>query len=194
MTKTRWIAALAALATLGACATATPYQAVGDGSRGYSNQKIEANRWQITFSGNSLTDRQTVENYLLYRAAELTLQEGFDHFQIVRRDTEANRKLVSTGMDYYDPFFFDYRFYGRHGRLAGYPYGFWHPYHTGFSSRRYYHDPFWRGTYDFREVVRYEASTEIIMAHGDKPEDPAFFDARDVQANLASQIIRPEPK
>lgn len=196
MTKLRLIAALAALAALGACATATPYQAVGDGTRGYASQKIESNRWQISFSGNSLTSRQTVENYLLYRAAELTLEEGFDHFRVVQRDTEVNRRLVATGMDY-DPYFshfpYDYRFYGRRGRLVGYPYGFWGPRYAGFGGDYAYSDPFWRGSYDYREVVRYEASTEIFMGKGDKPDDPAYFDARDVQLNLGPQVIRPDP-
>ena len=32
-------------------------------------------RWKVSFSGNSLTDRNTVETYLLYRAAELTDQQ-----------------------------------------------------------------------------------------------------------------------
>ncbi|MCR9194047.1 MAG: hypothetical protein NXH88_04895, partial [Hyphomonas sp.] len=72
MSRLRISTALLALAFLGACATATPYQAALEGQKGYANQQIESNRWQISFAGNSLTDRQTVETYLLYRAAELT--------------------------------------------------------------------------------------------------------------------------
>jgi hypothetical protein len=44
-------------------------------SRGYSEQQIENNRFRVQFAGNSLTDRKTVETYLLYRAAELTKAE-----------------------------------------------------------------------------------------------------------------------
>lgn len=196
MTKTRLIAAFAALATLGACATATPYQAAGDNStRGYANQQIENNRWTISFSGNSLTDRQTVETYLLYRAAELTKQQGFDHFRVVQRDTEESRRVVSSGFGY-NPYFSnfacDYRFYGRAGRLRGYPHGFYRARHIGFRSGFGHHDPFWGGSYDYREIVRYEASSEIIMGKGPKPDDPAYFDAGEVQMNLAGRITRPD--
>jgi len=198
MTKTRFIAAFAALAALGACATATPYQAAGDSTRGYANQQIENNRWTISFAGNSLTDRQTVETYLLYRAAELTKQQGFDHFRVVQRDTEANRRVVSSGFGhspYFSNFACDYRFYGRGGRLNGYPRGFYRASHIGFRGGFGHHDPFWGGGYggyDVREIVRYEASAEILMGSGPKPDDPAYFDAGEVQVNLAERIQRPE--
>ena len=55
MPKFKLTGAIAALAVLGACATATPYQAALDGDRGYSEMKIEDNRFQVEFSGNSLT-------------------------------------------------------------------------------------------------------------------------------------------
>jgi len=54
--------------TLVACATATPYQPASKpgGYDGFSQQMIENDRARITFGGNSLTKRETVENYLLY--------------------------------------------------------------------------------------------------------------------------------
>ena len=190
MTKTRILAAVAGLALLGACATATPYQAAIDGQKGYANQQIENNRWQVSFSGNSLPDRKTVETYLLYRAAELTDQQGFDHFRVVTRDTEADRSLVSTGFGY-DPFYSgfacNYRFYGPRGRISA----FRHPASFGYRSRFGYHDPFWGG-YDVREIIRYEASAEIKMGRGAKPDDAAFFSASEVLQNLSPTILRPE--
>lgn len=182
--------ALAGLLVLGACATATPYQAAGDGGRGYVEQQIETNRWTVGFSGNSLTDRKTVETYLLYRAAELTTQEGYQHFRVVKRDTEAESRFVPTGFSYspyYSGFYCDYRFYGLYGR----PY--YHS-HSRFHHRGFY-DPFGYGfgRADYREIVRYEASAEIIMGSGPKPEeDAAYFDAEEVLINLSGQIQRPE--
>jgi len=185
--------AFAALAFLGACATATPYQAANDSSRGYENQQIETNRWQVSFGGNSLTNRETVETYLLYRAAELTRQEGFDHFRVVRRETDEDSRLVATGFSsayspFYSGFYCDYRFYGPRGatfrRSAFGP---------GRLSR--FHDPFGYGfgAPDYREIVRYEATAEIIMGRGEKPEsDPEFFDASQVLQNLEARIVRPE--
>lgn len=177
MRKFALTAAIASLFILGACTTATPYQEATDSQKGYISQKIESDRWQISFAGNSLTDRKTVETYLLYRAAELTDAEGFDHFRVVQRATDASRKFVPSGFGH-DPFYsrfpLSYRFYGRRGRLYG------------------YRDPFWEDPWDYREIVRYEASTEIIMGQGETPDDPSFFNADEVLMNLAGQIIRPD--
>ena len=72
---------------LAACAGApTPYQQA-QGGFGYSEQRIEENRYRVSFAGNSATTRQTVEDYLLYRAAELTVQTGHDWFEVADRNT-----------------------------------------------------------------------------------------------------------
>ncbi|WP_370372644.1 CC0125/CC1285 family lipoprotein [Henriciella pelagia] len=184
MIKT-FIPAIAGVALLGACATATPYQAASPNDRGYSNQRIEQNRFIVSFSGNSLTDRQTVETYLLYRAAELTVQSGYDHFHMVRRATDADTSFVPVGgsyAPYYSHFSPYYRFYGPRERRIGYPH-YW--------DRWGYYDPFWGAPSEYREVTRFEASAEILMGNGPKPDDPAYFDASDVMANLGPTILRP---
>ncbi|MDJ0921986.1 MAG: hypothetical protein QNI84_12735 [Henriciella sp.] len=188
------IAASVAFAALAACATSTPYQAADGGKRGYTNQQIESDRWRVTFNGNSLTDRETVETYLLYRAAELTDQEGYDYFRVVQRETDAERRLVETGFGadpFYSHFYCDYRFYGRAGRLYGYPRGFYGRSRLGYRGH-YYHDPFWGHSYDVREIVRYEAIAEIKLGRGEKPDDAAYFNADEVLMNLAGRIQRPE--
>jgi hypothetical protein len=76
------------VAVLAGCATATPYQPLTKGY-GYAEQKLETDRYRITFSGNSSTDHQTVQNYLLYRAAELTLERGRDYFVVVGSSTHG---------------------------------------------------------------------------------------------------------
>lgn len=179
-------AAVAALAVTAACATATPYQPAAGTDRGFSEMKIEDNRYQVEFAGNSLTDRKTVETYLLFRAAELTKQSGFDHFRVVRRDTDANSRLVPTGASYspfYDNFYLHYRYFGPR---ASYFYNYGRPVRYGF------YDPFWDGPVDYREQTRYVASAEIVMGKGPKPDDVAFFDADQVIFNLAGQIQRPQ--
>jgi len=96
--KTRPFAALgASLLILAACATSTPYQPVDGNRYGYDGQQVEADRWLLTFAGNSSTDRATVEQYLLYRAAELTDQNGYDYFRVVRRDTDSQSRFTSQG-------------------------------------------------------------------------------------------------
>ena len=185
--------AIAALALLGACATATPYQAAIDSSsRGYSEQQIENNRFRVQFAGNSLTDRKTVETYLLYRAAELTKLNGYDHFRVVHRDTDAKSRLVPTGggpySPFYDHFYLDYYYYGP--RSSYYRY---RPYvYDPFWPRWGYYDPYW-GPADYRETTTYIASAEILMGKGEKPDDAAYFDADQVIKNLSGNIVRPEP-
>jgi hypothetical protein len=71
--------AAASIATLGlaACEMApTPYQPATASAPGYSEMRIENDRYRVSFSGNSSTPRDVVETYMLYRAAELTLQSG----------------------------------------------------------------------------------------------------------------------
>jgi hypothetical protein len=165
------VAALAGLAT--ACATATPYQPKAAGGYGYAEQAIESNRVRITFSGNSLTDRETVETYLLYRAAQSTLQRGFDYFVIANRDTEEHSRLEGMGAPR-SHFYFDYWYFApRHG------WGAWY-------------DPFWDEPMSYREITRYEAVAEIAMFKGEKPAGNAnAFNARDVESNLKDRVVTP---
>ncbi len=145
--------ALASALALASCATPTPYQpATGSGSyrTGYWDQQVENDRFRVTFAGNSLTSRETVERYLLYRAAELTLQNGFDHFVLVDRETETR---TST---YLNPRFGGPSFVG--------PYGYWRPYWRWYrpsygwrSWNPFWDDPFERD-FDVRTVQRFEAT------------------------------------
>lgn len=165
------LAAVAGL--LAACATATPYQPASTDRYGFNEQRIENNRVRITFRGNTLTERETVETYLLYRAAEVTLESGHDYFIVADRDTEERTRLQATGP--------------RRSRFA---FDYWY-----FSPRRGWspwYDPFWDEPSSYREVSRYEAVAEIAMFNGTKPENnPDAFDARDVQRNLQGSITRP---
>ena len=195
------LGSLAAFALVSACASSTPYQPVADGKYGFDQQQIEDDRWTVSFAGNSLTDRQKVETYLLYRAAELTQQQGFDHFRVADSDTNADRRLLASPSTFYDPFYSGfachYRYYGARGRL--YPRSYYTSRHrrSAFHRTRFgyydpYYDGFGPGAYDYREVTRYDASAEIIMGIGQKPDDPAFFDATQVLKNLAGTIERPD--
>jgi hypothetical protein len=177
---------LVAAATLGACATATPYQPNVPGqqaSGGFSETRIETDRFRVTFAGNSLTSRDTVERYLLYRAAELTVNEGYDWFALVDRSTDR------TTRTYVDP------------RPFGPAYGYWRPswryYGASWGWRRWdpwYGDPFWDRQVDVRTVEKYEAGAEIVLRKGPRPaDDPRAFDAREVMANLGPTIVRPTP-
>ncbi|KCZ92657.1 CC0125/CC1285 family lipoprotein [Hyphomonas johnsonii] len=195
MAKLNLAAGLAALFLLGACTTATPYQAAMDTDRGYSEQQIESNRFQVQFAGNSLTDRKTVETYMLYRAAELTKENGFDNFRVVQRTTDSKSRAIPVGSGYspfYDHFALDYRYFGPRAGYFYDPYRRWAYPRSFYASRFGYYDPFWDGPQEYREVTSYVASAEIVMSKGEKPDDPAYFDADQVIFNLGTQIQRPE--
>lgn len=174
--------------TLSACATPTPYQPATPGqakSGGFSETKIEANRFRVKFSGNSLTSRDTVEGYLLYRAAELTVAQGFDVFSVVERKTDKSTRTYVDPDPMFSPWY-------------GPGYGYWRPswryYGAGFGWRSW--DPFWGGPFwgdnmDIHTVDRFEATAEIVMSKGPKSEsDPSAFDARAVMTNLGPKIQR----
>ena len=162
------IAGLALMTSLAACTTATGYGPAGyDSNYGYSERPIEQNRWQVSFAGNSLTDLETVQTYLLYRSAELTLQQGFDYFVIVDRNVDETTRFQSTGFGRASPFAYEY-------------------YHPAWGWRTY-RDPFYNDI-DLREVNRYRAFAEIIMGRGPKPADPKAYSAEDVVFNLGPQV------
>lgn len=172
---------------LGACETATPYQPLQQGSAvsgGFSDQRLDKNRFRVTFQGNTLTSRETVETYLLYRAAELTVAQGYDWFETVDRHTERDRRTYVDPDPFYGP---------------GYAWGYWRPswryYGGGFGWRAwgpFWGDPFWADSVDIQTVQKFEASAEIVMQHGPRPaSDPRAMDAHEVLANLGPKIQRP---
>jgi hypothetical protein len=159
---------------LAACATSTPYQPADRGGYGFSDQRIEETKYRITFRGNSSTSRETVENSLLYRAAELTVEKGYDYFVVIESDTEANKRYSTTA----DPAFFGRYYYGYPGRYYGFPY-----YAYGFG---------WGYPYESytREYTRYSAVAFVSLGKGPKPaDDPQAFDAREVLANLRDVVL-----
>jgi hypothetical protein len=153
-----------ALASIVACSTTTPYGPATDGQLGYVTQKLEDQKYRITFEGNSSTERSTLENYVLYRAAEITLEEGFDHFVLIDQSVESESKFRSD-LDTYGP-----GFIGRRGFYYG----------TG------YHNP------TVRERKSYTAGAVFEARKGDKPaNNENAYDARQIQQNLAAVIVRP---
>jgi hypothetical protein len=190
---TNWAAAATALAMgLSACQTATPYQPNAPGqaaSGGYSESRLDADRWRVNFLGNTLTSRETVEGYLLYRAAELTLQNGDDWFEMVDRNTDRNTRTYVEPDPLYDPWY-------------GPGFGYWRPswrYHAhGFGWQTWdplWGDPFWADRVDITTVQNFEATAEIVAHKGPAPaSNPRAFDAHKVVANLGPRIQYPQKR
>ncbi|CAL4865979.1 hypothetical protein MMA231_00216 [Asticcacaulis sp. MM231] len=165
-----------ALTALSACSTPTPYQpalstAAPSAQRGYSETRLEQDRYRLSFAGNDMTRRETVEDYLLFRASELTLDAGYDWFEIVNRNTDEKRRIATYG----DPFMdsFSWRYYSRNRWSR------WGAWGADWST-------------DTVEYNRYEASAEILLHKGPKPEgNPKAYDARSIQSSLGPRIVRP---
>lgn len=186
MTRSTRTSSLAAGLLMGAalvtgCATPTPYHSASltdpGHTDGYHEIRLEPERWRVVFAGNSLTSRETVETYLLYRAAELTLDHGYDWFQAVERDTEAHVTLsVREPAGAWGPGWEPHWRYA-YGARAG-----WR------AWDRHGLEP----AFDVQRVTAYEAFAEVVMRRGAKPaDDPRAFDARAVKASLEARIVRP---
>ena len=159
-------------ATLAACSSPTPYREAAESKYGYQDQKLEENRYRVTFAGNHLTKRSTVENYMLYRAAEVTANRGFDYFQIVSKETDTE---TDHG-------------YGNHGPSVSI---FGGSRSGGIGWRVGTSHNF--GGYDPEK--RFTMGANIVMRHGDKPgDDNTAYDAQTVLTNLKGKIARPQPK
>ncbi len=135
----------------------------------------------MTFAGNSLTSRDTVERYLLYRSAELTVQQGFDWFAATDRNTDKSTQT------YIDPYFGAYwgPRWGFYRRGYGWGYGRW--------GDPYWGGPYWGGPLDVDQTSEFKASSEIVMGKGPKPADRSAFDAHSVIEHLGPTIQRSRP-
>lgn len=177
------------LATMGCTTSSTPYQPLNAGSRvsgGYSDLRIDETHYRVTFAGNRLTSRERVESYLLFRAAELTLLKGYDYFIIQDREVEHQIEREVRRDPFYDPWHAPYHTYWR-------PY--WRYYRSGhgwYSWYPYYGDRFWADRYNVRIIDRFEASADIILGKGERPNGIVrSFDAREVSDRLRPQIKYP---
>ncbi len=161
------VCALALAAVLSACAARpTPYQP-RDGGFGYSQTQIDSKTWRVEFAGNLDTSRETVENYLLYRAAEIMLFGGHDDFVVLEREVERIR---------------DYREVG--------PY----PYHAGAWHRHRHHG--FHHLYGRSRVFAYDSyraiATVRVYAGGAPPAGLRVYAAREVIAQLGPSVRLPE--
>lgn len=166
------VAALALLlgcaSLLAACQSGPAYRERGPGeSIGYTDLRLTENRFRVTYAGGNATTREEVEDYLLRRAAEVTLDNGYSHFVFDARDTNAETYYRSN--------------FGSHARL-GIGYGSFGP-SPWYYSRFAFGDPFYGN--DLRPVTRFEAYSEIVMLEpAEAADEPFAVDAREILAAL----------
>lgn len=161
------IAGFLALGLAACAAQPTPYQPQ-DGSTGYAEQQLDASTWRVQFAGNADTPRDTVENYLLYRSAEIMLFGGYDRFIVLEKEIERT---------------VEYRGYG-------------HRPHFGWGVRRWHHDYdygyFGRFPDHFPPLTSYTAYATIRVYDGEPvPAGLQVYDAHAVIGQLGPTIVLP---
>lgn len=163
----RTLVFLAAAATLSACASAPTYTpAARQGGAGYSEQRIESNRYTVTYRANGSANADLLSDYALLRAADVTLQAGREWFWVDRRtldDNNAYARGPSVGIG-----------------VGGGSWG----HHSGGSVGVGINIPLGNGG----GPQARSATLDIRFGEGPKPDDANAYDARETAANLRSRL------
>lgn len=155
--------AVSALA-LSACASLAPYgpQQAARG-QGFSEQQIESNRFRVTYNGVGAVG--PVADRALFRAAQLTVDQGYDWFEVTQRWIDGRpdsaggvRPSVSIGAG-------SSRYGGYSASGVGVGLGF-----------------------DLSGPQPTSTTLEIVMGRGAKPDRPEAYDARRVQDAIRNRL------
>ncbi|MBY0565227.1 MAG: hypothetical protein K2P58_13725 [Hyphomonadaceae bacterium] len=156
-------------ALLAACVTSPPPYAPSASVdvAGYSETRIESNRYFVTYRAPGGADAALLQDYALLRAADLTLQNDRDWFWVDRRtvDEQPASRGPSVGVGVGA---------GSWGRRSGASVGVGINLPIGQSGQRA------RG-----------ATLEVRLGDGPKPEAPNAYDARSVAASLRARLNTP---
>ncbi len=158
--------ALAWLA-VSACAPEQPYFGPRDADHptGYTDEKLDQNRYRVTYSGSSATNRESVENFLLLRAAQVTQQAGSNAFMFDMRDTKTHTTYFSDIPGW-----------------AGPPYYGW-----------YWHSWAYGGLGDeveTRPITRYQAYAEIVLlTDAQAAKEPRAINAQSIIQRLGPTAV-----
>lgn len=152
---------LATATLLAACSTPTRYEpAMKRGESGFTESRIEQNRYRITFRGGSGEPVQRVRDLALLRAADLAFAANYDWFEVVNSYDEAfEGPGPSIGLGVGG---------GNYGRSSGVDVGV----STGFK---------------LSGPVR--ASTiEVLMGNGPRPDRPSAYEAKAIRQSIGATL------
>lgn len=159
----RFMAAVVLCAALGACTTPTVFgPATRAGGVGYTEQRIEPGRYRVTFRGGSGASAAQISDYALLRAAQLTLADGYDWFQVV------DRYMAEVGASSGPQFSL-----GMGGGSGG---GYYDQSAVGVGV----------GTsFNLGGGPAIHQTLEVLMGKDPRPAGPAYYDARQVRNSIA---------
>ncbi|WP_395648116.1 CC0125/CC1285 family lipoprotein [Terricaulis sp.] len=160
-------AVFAVVAFLGACASTPTYTpAARQGGAGYSEQRIESNRYTVTYRASGSANAQLLEDYALLRAADLAIANGSEWFWVDRRTLDDGNSS-----------------YGGPSVGIGVGGGSWGG-RSGGSVGVGINIPIGNGG---AQQAR-SATLDIRFGEGPKPDDANAYDARETAANLRSRL------
>tara|TARA_B100001063_G_C16506776_1_gene424773 strand:+ start:131 stop:628 length:498 start_codon:yes stop_codon:yes gene_type:complete len=73
----------------------TPYQK-NSFTGGYKDNQLSHNSFRVVAKGNAFTSLDKVQNIVLMRAAELTVNNNYDIFEVIKSSTRINSSIVSS--------------------------------------------------------------------------------------------------
>lgn len=153
---------------LSACASLAPYgPQQGPGGQGFSELRIESDRYRVTYNGVGAPG--PVADLALLRAADLTIDQGYDWFEVTQRYIDGRpdsaggvRPSVSVGYGSSSGR------YGRYGRYSSSGVG------VGVGL-------------NFSGPSPTSTVLEIRMGRGERPARGEAYDAREVRYNLSGR-------
>ena len=167
----RWVIVIAAL-VLGACAGSPDYRAADrPQDRGYYTQKITGDRYRVVYNGGRRSGLEETRDFALLRAAEVTVREGYDWFEIVDRDTHTRTNAAGprAGVGYERAYFV-----ARECGLLGCT-----------SHVRPATYTRWEVA-SSHDVERHSHSIEVKLGKGALPADGRGYDAKSVIASVSA--------
>jgi hypothetical protein len=143
-------------ALLSACATAPTLYAPQTAPRGagYSEYRLEAGRYRVTFQGNPGAPVNLVSDYALLRSAELALRDGYDWFRVADRVTQQTGRNSGSSLSIGGGS-------GSYGRRSAVGVGLGTSFNLGPGPA-------------------VSSSMEVVFGKGAKPSDRDVYDARDI--------------
>lgn len=165
------IAIAASIVTLTACQTSAPYQALVPTAakpEGYSQLQLQPDRWRVTYLAPRHVQHRAASADLLRRAAQLTVDQGYDWFTTAGQEGATYHGESGGGVSHAD----------------------WSDAETGFGTADWDpsrsdptapppgtpHTPGW-----------YEVSEEIVLHRGARPQPgTGAFDARAILARMSA--------
>jgi hypothetical protein len=152
------------------CASPTPYHPSTQGS-GYYDHQLADDRYQLSYTANTLTRRDTIKQYLLYRAAEITLEANKENFVVLDQNGQRfSLPDYATGAESYRHHYFEHH-------------------HLWFADQGIDEEI---SATTLKPLARYTAEITIVLySGGQPPEEGKVYNAREVIDVLGNTMLRP---